>query len=79
MSVSQEDPKNTLGQIEVVLIRTGAPAQRALADAGIAHLSDLVAWPRSKLARLHGIGPSALDKLEESLAAAGLDFAPESQ
>jgi hypothetical protein len=65
-------------ETEVSAIRTGAPAQRALAGAGIVTLSDLAKSPKSELAKLHGMGPSALSKLEAALAEADLDFAPES-
>jgi len=53
-----------------------APAKRALANAGIKALSDLVMWRRADLAKLHGMGPNALGKLDAKLAERGLAFAP---
>jgi hypothetical protein len=44
-----------------------APAQRALAAAGITCLEDLSQWREADVARLHGIGPNALKVLKEAL------------
>jgi predicted flap endonuclease-1-like 5' DNA nuclease len=44
-----------------------APAQRALAAAGITCLEDLSQWREADVARLHGIGPNALKRLMEAL------------
>jgi predicted flap endonuclease-1-like 5' DNA nuclease len=44
-----------------------APAQRALAEAGITCLEDLSEWQEADVARLHGIGPNALKLLKEAL------------
>jgi hypothetical protein len=52
-----------------------APAKRALANAGIGSLAELAKRSRAEVARLHGMGPNALEKLEAKLAAAGLAFA----
>ena len=54
------------------LPKTSAPAARALAAAGIATLEDVAAADRAELARLHGMGPKALARLDEALAEAGL-------
>jgi len=51
------------------------PAQRALANAGIASLDDLATFPEAKVATLHGMGPKALDLLKAAMAAEGLGFA----
>jgi hypothetical protein len=52
--------------------KIGAPATRALADAGITSLSQVAGHPRAELAALHGMGPKALGILEASLAEIGL-------
>jgi hypothetical protein len=53
----------------------GAPARRALDNAGYTHLEQLTTVTETELARLHGMGPKALGRLREALAAAGLSFA----
>ena len=53
-----------------------APARRALAAQNIQQLEDLTQWTEEDLAALHGIGPNALAKLRDALAARGLAFAP---
>ena len=50
----------------------GAPATRALADAGITSLSQIAGHSRAGLAALHGMGPKALSILEAGLAEVGL-------
>lgn len=50
-------------------------AQRALAGAGIQRLEQLTKFSEGQLKRLHGIGPNALAKLRQALAAQGLSFA----
>lgn len=52
-----------------------APAQRALAAAGITSLEQLAIVKESDLSRLHGIGPKALGILRAGLAEQGLAFA----
>lgn len=51
-----------------------APAQRALASAGIANLKQLSKFTEAEIAQLHGMGPNALSKLREALKAEGLSF-----
>lgn len=53
----------------------GAPATRTLVAAGYGDLAALDGVPRSTVAALHGMGPSALRRLEEALAARGLALA----
>ena len=55
------------------LPRTSAPATRALAAAGITTLEDLSRHPRSDIARLHGVGPTALEIWKAALDASGID------
>jgi len=54
-----------------------APAQRALAGAGIMRLDQLAAMSEAEIKQLHGIGPKALDQLRRALQARGLSFAGE--
>jgi hypothetical protein len=53
------------------------PALRALAGAGIRSLEQLPGYRESDIRQLHGIGPNALEKLREALAAKGLSFKQE--
>lgn len=50
------------------------PAQRALAAAGIKRLEQLTKFSEAEIKQLHGIGPNALAKLRQALAARGLSF-----
>lgn len=54
------------------LPKIGAPATRALNDAGYTTLSQLAGVPAADLARLHGMGPKALRIIEEELGRHGL-------
>jgi DNA-directed RNA polymerase alpha subunit len=57
------------------LPKLAAPAQRALAAAGIQHLAQLSQLSESEIKQLHGIGPNALKQLRRALATKGLAFA----
>lgn len=57
------------------LPKLSAPAQRALAGAGIQRLEQLTRFSESDVKQLHGIGPNALAQLRSALAAKGLSFA----
>ena len=59
------------------LPKLAAPAQRALAGAGISRLEQLTRFHETEIAQLHGIGPNALRQLRRALAARGLAFAAE--
>lgn len=59
----------------LALPKTGAPAARALANAGIQTLNDLTRWREADLLALHGMGPKAAGILRAALEAAGLSFA----
>ena len=50
----------------------GAPATRALNNAGYTSLRQLAGVPRAELAKLHGMGPKALRIIEDNLAKQGL-------
>lgn len=56
------------------LPRLAAPAQRALAGAGIKSLKQLTKWTEADIKQLHGMGPNALGKLRQALAEKGLSF-----
>jgi len=55
----------------------GAPAERALANAGIKNLKQLTKFSETEIKDLHGVGPNALGKLRQALADQGLSFASE--
>ena len=52
-----------------------APARRALANAGVAGLSDLSGHREAEVAAWHGMGPNAMRKLKEEMARQGVRFA----
>ena len=54
--------------------KLGAPAERALASAGIQTLEQLTHFSETEIKNLHGVGPNALGKLRAALAAHGLSF-----
>jgi hypothetical protein len=54
------------------LPKIGAPATRALNEAGYTSLQGLAGVPRADLARLHGVGPKALRIIEDALEEHGL-------
>lgn len=51
-----------------------APAQRALAGAGIKNLKQLTKFSEAEIKQLHGVGPNATGKLRQALAEKGLSF-----
>jgi hypothetical protein len=54
--------------------KLGAPAERALAGAGIKNLKQLTKFSEAEVKQLHGVGPNALGKLRQALAENGLSF-----
>ena len=58
-------------------VKLAAPAQRALANAGITKLEQLTKRKRSEVAAWHGIGTGALKAIEKALSSRGLSFAKE--
>jgi predicted flap endonuclease-1-like 5' DNA nuclease len=54
------------------LPKIGAPATRALNNAGYTSLRQLAGVPRAELAKLHGMGPKALRIIEDNLTKQGL-------
>jgi predicted flap endonuclease-1-like 5' DNA nuclease len=55
--------------------KVGAPASRALAQAGYTQLGQLAAASRAELAALHGVGPKALRIIQDALDEHGLSLA----
>jgi DNA-directed RNA polymerase alpha subunit len=53
-----------------------APAQRALAGAGIRRLEQLSEMSEAEVKQLHGIGKNAISQLQQALKDSGLSFAP---
>jgi len=64
-------------QQESDLPKLAAPAQRALASAGIQQLRQLSKFSEAEINRLHGIGPNAINRLRSALHAKELSFAKE--
>ena len=56
------------------LPKLAAPAQLALAAAGIERLKDLTKFSETEVKQWHGIGPNALDQLRRALKEKGLSF-----
>ena len=57
--------------------RLSAPAERALAAAGIKTLADFANFTEAEIMLLHGMGPNAMGKVKAALAENGLAFASE--
>jgi hypothetical protein len=56
--------------------KIGAPATRALVNAGYLRLEQLTEVTEADLAKLHGMGPKALRILRAALDEQGMSFAP---
>ena len=52
----------------------GAPATRALTAAGYTRLGQLAGVPAAELGKLHGVGPRALQLLQEALEQHGMSL-----
>ena len=55
-------------------VELAQPARRALADAGIQRIEQLIRFSEAEVRQWHGIGPIALVQLRHALAAHGLSF-----
>ena len=66
--------KKTLNSEESDIPKIGAPAQRALAAAGVKQLKDLTKFSEQEVRQWHGIGPNALGKLRQAMTEKGLSF-----
>lgn len=69
------DGKSSKKQASDLPPKLGAPAERALAGAGIKTLKQLTKFSEAEIKQLHGVGPNALGKLSQALADKGLAFA----
>jgi DNA-directed RNA polymerase alpha subunit len=68
--ICEKNKKPTSG----FLSKLGAPARRALEREGLDTLIKLSEISEKDLLQLHGVGPSTLPKLRESLKEKGLSF-----
>jgi hypothetical protein len=72
------DPKMKAGfdysRLDPAFSGLARPAQRALVNAGLFTLAALAKRRRADVAKLHGIGPTVLLRLDEILRGASLDF-----
>ena len=59
------------------LPKIGAPATRALAAVGCFKLKQVSKHTEAELKKLHGVGPTAIERLRQALAAQGMSFAPD--
>ena len=66
--------KKTLNSQVSDIPKIGAPAQRALAAAGVKQLKDLTKFSEQEVSNWHGIGPNALGKLRQAMAEKGFSF-----
>lgn len=57
------------------LPKLAAPAQRALAGAGVTDLSKLARMTEADVMALHGMGPNAMKTLKDAMKAKKLAFA----
>lgn len=57
----------------------GKPATRALNNVGLTHLEALSQVSAQSVAKLHGVGPKAIIRLEEALKVEGLAFGPDQE
>ncbi|MBC8047361.1 MAG: DNA-binding protein [Fimbriimonadaceae bacterium] len=55
-------------------VKLAKPAQRALTNEGIKTLKQLSKLTEEELAKLHGIGPNALEQIRKAFAEKGLTF-----
>ncbi len=68
-------PRKTVDpRLQACFAKLSKPAQRALINSNIFSANDLSGWKRGDVAKLHGIGPSALPILDQALAEAGQQF-----
>jgi hypothetical protein len=66
--------KKQEAQAESDLPKIAAPAQRALAAAGVRNLADLARFREEEVRKWHGIGPNALETLRRAMEEEGLSF-----
>jgi hypothetical protein len=63
-------------QVDVVWqsLGIGAPASRALVNAGMTGLDELGPWTERDVLALHGMGPKAMGILKQAMADGGYSF-----
>ena len=66
--------KKTLNAEVSDIPKIGAPAQRALAAAGVKQLKDLTKYSEQEVSMWHGIGPNAMGKLRQAMEEIGFLF-----
>jgi hypothetical protein len=71
------DGKSSKKQATDLPEKIGAPAERALAGAGIKNLKHLTKFSEAEIKQLHDVGPNAIGKLRQALADKGWSFAKE--
>jgi hypothetical protein len=69
---SEEQLANESDELPAKLAK---PAQRALAGANITRLSQLSKITEAELAKLHGMGPKAIEQIRAALTVTGISFA----
>lgn len=75
MTTPEPKPERRNDQQGDLPARLSAPAQRALAGAGITTLDDLTRYTEKEILNLHGMGPKTMSQLWEALADKGMSFA----
>lgn len=75
--VTAKGSSGPLNQQSGDLPKLSAPAQRALAAAGVQSLKQLSKFSEKQVKQWHGIGPNALNQLRKALHANDLSFASE--
>lgn len=78
-SRSRDKAMPAKSQPTTALPKLAAPAQRALAAAGVTRLAQLCKFSEAEVKAWHGIGPNALKALRRALQAQGLSFASQSR
>ena len=71
----QPSERHLANEPDELLAKLAKPAQRALAGAGITRLSQLSKITEAELAKLHGMGPKAIEQIRAALAVTGKSFA----
>lgn len=66
--------KEQTSQTKNDLPKLSAPAQRALAAAGVQHLKDLTKFSEAEVKKWHGVGPNAMEQLHGAMKKQGLSF-----
>ena len=68
--ICEAEKKPSIGFLSLL----GAPARRALENAGIISLKKLSKYSEKDILKLHGMGPGSIPKLKKALKELGLSF-----